>query len=178
MGEVVQHPLSGADRISAPAPLTIEHDLSAFDCGEEALDDWLRSRALKSEGRHARTYVLCVGQVVIGYYCICSGSVECSAAFVPGKVRRNAPNPIPISLIGRLAVDKRFAGRGLGPDLLRDALSRIVSASQVIGIGAVMVHAISDRARAFYMKHADWMEYPAESRTLFLPIETLIQAYG
>ena len=93
------HPESG---LSAPAPLTAEHDLSTFDCGEPALNDWLRHRALKNESRFSRTYVVCAGNRVVGYFCISAGSVERGAA--PGRVRRNAPDLIPVSIIGRLAV--------------------------------------------------------------------------
>lgn len=97
---------------------------------------------------------------------------------VPGRIRRNAPDTIPISVIGRLAVDRAHAGRGLGADILSDALRRVAVASQSIGIGAVLVHAKDDRARKFYMACAEFIEYPADSRTLFLPIETVIAAFG
>ncbi|HVZ01887.1 MAG TPA: GNAT family N-acetyltransferase [Dongiaceae bacterium] len=161
-------------KLSAPVPLTAEHDLSAFDCGQPALDDWLKQRALKNESRFSRTYVVCDGTRVVGYFCISAGAVERSAA--PGKLRRNAPDTIPISIIGRLAVSRDHAGRGLGADLLADAFRRIAAASQSIGIGAVLVHAKDDRAKAFYMACAEFIEYPADSRILFLPIETVIAA--
>ena len=96
----------------------------------------------------------------------------------PGKIRRNAPDTIPISVIGRLAVSRDCAGRGLGADLLSDALRRIAVASQSIGIGAVLVHAKDDAAKSFYMACAEFIEYPADSRTLFLPIETVIAAFS
>lgn len=148
------------------------HDVSAFDCGEPALDDWLKQRALKNESRFSRTYAACDGNRVAGYFCISAGAIERDAA--PGKVRRNAPDTIPISVIGRLAVDKAYAGRGLGTDLLSDALRRIAVASQSIGIGAVLVQAKDEKARRFYLARAEFIEYPADSRTLFLPIETVI----
>ena len=140
-------------RLSAPEPLTSDHDSSDFDSGEIALDDWLKHRALKNESRYARTYVVCRNQTVIGYYCISAGAVERSVA--PGRLRRNAPDAIPVTVIGRISV-----------------------ASQSIGIGAVLVHAKSDAAKAFYLRHAEFLEYPAESRTLFLPIETLVAAFS
>jgi GNAT superfamily N-acetyltransferase len=167
--------LKAAD-LSPPAPLTDAHDLSAFDCGEPALDDWLRQRALRNESRFSRTYVVCGGSAVIGYYCISAGAIERGAA--PGKVRRNAPDSIPVSVIGRLAVDRQFAGQGLGADLLADALQRIAIASQSIGIGAVLVHAKDDAAKAFYLRCAEFIEYPQDSRTLFLPIETVLAAFS
>ena len=159
----------------APAPLTAEHDLSAFDCGEPLLNDWLRHRALKNESRFSRTYVVCEGERVVGYYCISAGAVERAAA--PGRLRRNAPDAIPVSVIGRLAVSRAHAGKGLGADLLSDALRRIALASRSIGIGAVMVHAKDEAARRFYLRCAEFIEYPEDSRTLFLPIETVIAAF-
>lgn len=162
--------------LSAPAPLTAEHDLSHFDCSAPALNDWLRHRALKNESRFSRTYVVCAGQRVAGYYCISAGSVERAAA--PGKLRRNAPDAIPVSVIGRLAVDREYASKGLGADLLADALRRIAVASQSIGIGAVLVHAKDDAAKRFYLRCAEFIEYPADSRILFLPIETVVAGFG
>lgn len=157
--------------LSAPAPLTAGQDVADFDCGAPALNDWIRHRALKNESRFSRTYVVCSGDSVVGFHCISAGAVTRAAA--PGAMRRNAPDAIPVSVIGRLAVDRRFAGRGIGAGLLADALRRIVVASQSIGIGAVLVHAKDDAAKRFYMSCAEFVEYPADSRTLFLPIETV-----
>ena len=162
--------------LAAPVPLTDEHDLSAFDRGEPALNDWLRHRALKNESRFSRTYVVCESNRVIAFFCISAGAVERSVA--PGKIRRNAPSTIPVSVIGRLAVDRHHAGKGLGADILSDALRRIAVASQNIGIGAVLVHAKDDAAKRFYIKCAEFIEYPADSRTLFLPIETVVAAFS
>ncbi len=176
MGEVTHEPEGSEPLFSTPIPLTVEHDLSAFDCGEPALNDWLRHRALKNESRFSRTYVVCEGNRVVAYFCISAGAVERSAA--PGRVRRNAPDTIPVSVIGRLAVSRDHAGKGLGADILSDALRRIANASQSIGIGAVLVHAKDDAAKRFYMKCAEFIEYPADSRTLFLPIETVVAAFS
>ena len=96
----------------------------------------------------------------------------------PGKVRRNAPDTIPVSVIGRLAVSRDHAGKGLGADMLADALRRVAIASQSIGIAAVLVHAKDEAAKRFYLKCAEFLEYPADSRTLFLPIETVVAAFG
>lgn len=163
-------------QLSAPAPLTADHEILKFDSGEPALDDWLKHRALTNESRYSRTYVICEEWTVVGYYCISAGAVERSAA--PRRLRRNAPETVPVSVIGRLAVDRRHSGRGLGADLLADALTRIAVASQSIGIGAVLVHAKSAAAKAFYLRHAEFLEYPADSRTLFLPIETVVSAFS
>lgn len=176
MAEIVDTPDHPELPLSAPVPLTAEHDLSAFDCGEPALNDWLRHRALKNESRFSRTYVVCAGNRVVGYFCISAGSVERNAA--PGKVRRNAPDLIPVSIIGRLAVSLDHAGKGLGADLLSDALRRIAVASQSIGIGAVLVQAKDEAAKRFYLRCAEFIEYPEDSRTLFLPIETVVAAFS
>ena len=156
--------------------MTVGHDVSDFDCGEPSLDNWLKHRALKNESRFSRTYVVCVENRVVAYFCISAGAVERSKA--PGKVRRNAPDSVPVAIIGRLAVDRAHAGRGLGADLLSDALRRIAAASQSIGMAAVLVQAKDDKARAFYLACAEFSEFLADSRTLFLPIETVIAAFG
>lgn len=176
MGNVTPDPEHPQTKLSAPVPLTTNHDLTDFDCGEPVLNDWLKHRALKNESRFSRTYVVCDGNAVVAYFCIAAGSVERAAA--PGKVRRNAPDVIPVSVIGRLAVSRAYAGRGLGADILSDALRRIAVASQSIGIGAVLVQAKDDNAKRFYMACAEFTEYPADSRTLFLPIETVIAAFS
>lgn len=160
--------------LTAPAPITADHDPTGFDCGEPALDDWLRHRALGNESRFSRTYVVCEGDRVAAYYCIVAGSVERGAA--PGTLRRNAPGAIPVAVIGRLAVSREHAGRGLGADLLADALRRIAAAARTIGIAAVLVQAKSEAARRFYLACAEFVEFPADSRTLFLPVETVAAA--
>lgn len=176
MAEITDDREGSTPRLSAPVPLGAEHELADFDCGEPVLNDWLHKRAMKNESRFSRTYVVCDGQRVVAYFCISAGAVERVA--VPGKVRRNAPDSIPVSVIGRLAVDRNYAGKGLGADLLADALRRIAVASQSIGIGAVVVHAKNDAAKRFYLSCAEFIEYPADSRSLFLPIETVVAAFG
>jgi GNAT superfamily N-acetyltransferase len=168
--------VSGIGGLSQPVPLSAEHDLSGFDCTEPALNDWLRYRALKNESRFSRTYVVSDGNRVVAYFCVSAGAVERAAA--PGRLRRNAPDTIPVSVIGRLAVSREQAGKGLGADLLSDALRRVAVASQSIGIGAVLVQAKDDAARRFYLRCAEFIEYPADSRTLFLPIETVVAAFS
>ena len=162
--------------LSAPVKITAAHDLSRFDCGAPALDNWLKTRALRNESRFSRTYVVCEGDRVAAYVCISAGSVERRAA--PGKLRRNAPDDIPVSIIGRLAVDRTYGRQGLGADLLADALRRIAVASQTIGIAAVLIHAKDESARRFYMRCAEFTEFPADSRILFLPIDTLVTTFS
>jgi len=175
VAEIEDEPEGAEPRLSAPVPLTADHDLSGFDCGEPALNEWLRNWALKNESRFSRTYVVCDGNRVVAYFCISAGAVERAAA--PGKMRRNAPDTIPVSVIGRLAVSLDHAGKGLGADILSDALHRIAVASQSIGIRAALVHAKDEAAKRFYLKCAEFIEYPEDSRILFLPIETVVAAF-
>ncbi|KQP51313.1 GNAT family acetyltransferase [Methylobacterium sp. Leaf108] len=157
--------------LGRPVPLGAHHILDRFACGRPVLDDWLKNQARRSEGKFARTYVVCEDDVVVGYYCVSAGTVERAGA--PGRLRRNAPEPIPVSILGRLAVDLTHAGRGLGADLLADAFRRIAQAAEIIGIGAVMVHALDEAALAFYRRQAEFLAFPDGSRTLFLPIGTI-----
>src|SRR5438270_4532220 len=113
--------------VSAPAHLTAEHDVSAFDSGVPELDNWLRRRALQNEASGAsRTYVVSIGGRVVGYYALATGAVAQHEA--TGKVRRNMPEPVPVMVIGRLAVDREHQAKGLGSALLRDALIRTLNA--------------------------------------------------
>jgi hypothetical protein len=171
LAEVTQQPAKRGG-ISPPALLNASHDVSRFDCGNEALNDWLKGRARESEGKTARTYVACENNVVIGYYCILSGSVERSA--LPKALKKHGqPRTIPVAMIGRLARDLTYERSGLGLDLLQDALSKIVIASQTIGIRCVVVHAMDDKAAKFW-KDNEFIESPIGSRTFFLPIETIV----
>lgn len=153
-----------------PEPLSPDHDLSGFSCGRPELDAWLRQRAGKAEGASARTYVLCEGKVVFGYYCLAAGAIARES--VPGRLRRNMPDPLPVMIVGRLAVDRSRQRRGLGKALLKDALLRIAQAAAIVGLRAVVVHAIDSEAEAFYRQFG-FIEYPTTSRVMFLPIETL-----
>lgn len=139
------------DRFHPPEKLNSSHRLESFDSGNSQLDDWLKRRALKNELEGAsRTYVLCVGKVVVAYYCLANGAVAQTTA--TGRVRRNMPDPIPVVVIGRLAVDCRWQGKGIGQGLLRNAILRTLQAAEIIGIRAILVHAISEDAKQFYQK--------------------------
>jgi GNAT superfamily N-acetyltransferase len=136
-------------RLSAPVPLLAEHDTAAFSCGHPSLDEWLKRRGLPNQKAGAsRTYVVAEDRRVVAYYALASGALACTAA--TGKLRRNMPDPIPVAILGRLAIDRGFQGRGLGRALFRDAALRVLSAAETIGIRGLLVHAISDEAAAFY----------------------------
>lgn len=157
--------------LSAPEPLLAEHDTAAFSCGYPSLDDWLKRRALANQKAGAsRTYVASEDRRVVAYYALASGALACTAA--TGKLRRNMPDPIPMAILGRLAIDSAFQGKGLGRALFRDAALRILSAADAIGIRGLIVHAISDDAAAFY--RALGLEVsPAEPRTLMITLSEL-----
>jgi GNAT superfamily N-acetyltransferase len=154
--------------LSAPEKIRADHDLAGFECGEPALDEWLRKRALQNEQSGAsRTYVVCAGQQVAGYYALAVGAVAHSQA--PGRVRRNMPDPVPVMFVGRLAVHKDYQGKKIGPGLLRDAVLRTLQASDIAGIRAILVHAISGRARRFY-EDCGFIASPIDPMTLMITI--------
>jgi len=163
--------------LSPPKHISASDNVSEFDCGNDALNHWLKRRALTNESRFSRTYVVLEGDRVVAFFCIATGAVQ--RADAPSKLRRNAPDAIPVTIIGRLAVDRQYAGKGLGKDLLSDALRRVAHLSKEIGFAAVMVHAKDSAARDFYFRCTEaFIEFPADSRTLYLPMETVIAAYG
>lgn len=135
--------------VSAPEPLTADHDVEGFASGVDGLDRWLKRRALKNQATGAsRTFVACEGRCVLAYYALASSAVAMDAA--PGRFRRNMPDPIPLVVLGRLAVDRSEQGKGLGRALVRDAGRRVVQAADTIGIRGILVHALSLDAKAFY----------------------------
>lgn len=162
--------------LKALAPLTAEHDATGFDCVDLHLNDRLRPRALKNESRFSRTYVVAEENRIVAYYCISAGAEERAAA--PGKLRRNAPDAIPVSVIGRLAVDRAYAGQGLGTDLLADAppphRPRLPN------------HRHRRRPSPRQRRNRQTLlppprrihRIPGGSRTLFLPMETVVEGMG
>jgi GNAT superfamily N-acetyltransferase len=158
----------GLDAIRPPEKLSTTHNLSDFDSGEPVLDDWLRRRALHNEMSGAsRTYVACMGKTVVGYYTLAVGAVAHAEA--PGRVRRNMPDPLPVMVLGRLAVDKSLQRRGIGKGLLRDAVLRTVQAAEIAGIRAILVHAISEPAKRFY-EGCGFMASPIDPLTVVLTV--------
>ena len=141
-------------KVTAPRPIRPEADVSRFDCGNTILNDWLRERALKSEAtKDARTYVVASDDGrVVGYYCLSAFCVV-RASIGGGWLARNAPDPIPAVLLGRLAVDATCQGSGLGASLLADAIDNATRVAEHIGARALVVDAINETAHRFYEHH-------------------------
>ena len=158
--------------LSPIEPLSSRHGVASFDCGESALDRFLKRYALVNQQAHsAQTYVACRGQDVVGYYTLVAGSAE--PREVPARVKRGlARHPVPLLLIARLAVDRAEQGKGLGKALLKDALLRCSNVADIAGIRAVVVHAKSDAARSWYERF-DFEHSPTDPYHLFLLMKDL-----
>ena len=151
-----------------PRPIGSADTLDGFECGEHALDGWLRMRAVRNErGGASRTFVSIEREsgLVAGYYCLAASAVRVEDA--PGSLRRNMPDPIPVILLGRLAVDLRFAGRGLGASLLQDAVLKSVEAARLVGARALLVHPLTDTAERFYARFG-FEPAPHGARVMYL----------
>lgn len=160
--------------LTVPAPLGDDHDLSRFSCGESILDDWLRGRAGKNEQIGAsRTYVVCEEKKVAAYYSLAVGSLE--HKYFPGPVKRNMPHPVPVMILARLVVDKRYAVKNIGTALLRDAVLRTLQVSHIAGLRALVVHALHAKAAAFYANRG-FLVFPIEPLSLFLPLSRRVVA--
>lgn len=160
--------------VRAPQHLTSEHDVSAFDCTVPELNDWLKRRALQNEGsRASRTFVVIGDGRVVGYYALATGAVAHAEA--TGKVRRNMPEPIPVMVLVRLAVGRAHQGTGLGSALLRDALLRTLTVAETVGIRAILLHAISEEAKRFYLHHG-FAESPVDPMTMMITVADVEKA--
>ena len=163
--------------LKAPEPLAAHHGLDAFDCGVPSLNDWLKRRAAQNQASGAsRTFVStdATGQVV-AYYALASSAIAAAAA--PGRFRRNMPDPIPVVVLARLAISRSHQGQGLGRAMFQDAGRRVIHAAEVIGIRGMLVHALSDEAKAFYLK-LGLDTSPLEAMTLMTTIAELQSALG
>jgi GNAT superfamily N-acetyltransferase len=159
-----------AHDLSPPEPLSAGHALDRFECGEKSLDDWLKKRALKNKGSGAsRCFVICEGNAIIGYYSPSAGAIHHEAA--PKPMRRNMPDPLPVLLLGRLAIDQRYQNQGLGQALLRDSMLRAVHVSSHAGVFAMLVHAASEQAKRFYLSRG-FVESPLQPKTLMMTLAT------
>jgi len=162
--------------LSSPEPLTSDHVLAEFDCGLASLNSWLQRRAGANQASGAsRTFVVCDDGRVVGYYALASSAVSPAAA--TGRLRRNMPDPVPIVVLGRLAVTRSHHGRGLGRALFQDAARRVIHAADAIGIRGMVVHTLSDEAKSFYLS-LGLDESPLDPMTLMVTIADLRAALG
>jgi GNAT superfamily N-acetyltransferase len=158
-------------RLSAPQPLAADHRTEGFSCGEASLDEWLRLRALVNQTTGAsRTFVVTDDQgQVLAYCALAAGAVSHQES--PGSIRRNMPEPILVMVLARLAVDQRLQGRQVGGALLKDALRRAAAVAQNVGVRALLVHALNEHARQFYI-HYGFVASPVNPMTLMLALHT------
>jgi len=162
--------------LTPPALLAEIHGLDEFNSGEASLDEWLKKRARANlAGGASRVFVICAENRVVGYYALSSSCI--APAIVPGRFKRNMPDPIPVVLLGRLAIDKAWQGKGIGRALFRDAAMRVSQAAEAIGVRGIVVHAVSDDARKFYLA-IGFTECPHEPMTLVVTLQDLRAALG
>jgi len=160
-----------SESLSPPGPLADHHQVDGFTSGEPSLDDWLRLRAKANQMSGAcRTYVLCEGNRVAAYYALASGAI--AQTTVPGRFRRNMPEPLPVAVLARLAVDRNWQGRGLGRAMFRDAACRVNQAADAIGIRGIVVHVISEAAQRFYIA-LGFDPCPNQSMTLVVTLRDI-----
>ncbi len=138
-----------APDFTPPAPITADQDLANFDSGEPSLNEWLKKRAFKNH---------------------VAGAIRHETT--PRVMRRSMPNPLPVLLLGRLAVDKRYHNQGIGQALLRDAMMRAVNVAGDAGVFAILVHALSVQAKQFYLSRG-FVESPLQPMTLLMTIKTV-----
>jgi len=116
---------------------------------------------------------VCEGRAIVGYYCLAAGGIGHGEA--PASLRRNMPDPIPVMVLGRLAIDRRYQNQGIGRALLRDAVLRVLQVAKIAGVAALLVHALSEESRRFYLS-AGFVESPVRPMTLCLMLGTVRKA--
>lgn len=161
-----------------PRPIEATDNTADFDSGEESLDRYLADRALTNHlADLGRCYVCVDGDTdkVLGYYTLSAVAVE--HADLPGKVRRNAPNPVPAVLMGRLAIDTKAQGSGLGRFLVRDAILSTLAAADRIGVRILLVHALHEQAATFYEK-LGFKRSPTDQLHLYLLLADARKSLG
>lgn len=157
--------------LSAPDLLTVDCELEAFISGVDSLDSWLKRRAMKNQATGAsRTFVACDGRRVAAYYAMASSAV--AVVEETGRFRRNMPDPVPVVVLGRLAVDNSFQDQGVGRALVRDAGYRVIQAADAIGIRGLLVHALSAEAKSFY-QHIGFDASALDPMTLMITLADL-----
>jgi GNAT superfamily N-acetyltransferase len=159
-----------------PRPISPDDALEDFDCGAHDLNNWLKARAYGNELAGAsRTFVIEQDGRVIGYYALTAGSILHADA--SGNIRRNMPDPVPAAILARLAIDKAFQNDGLGREMLQDAVRRTIFAAETLGVRAMMVHALSERARRFYETYG-FKRSPTHDMTLMATLSDLRKAFS
>ena len=158
--------------ISAPELIDVGHDISGFDCRNEMLNEWLKKKVLKNQTNNAsKTYVVVAEDRVVAYYSLSLGSVN--HVDVISKMKRNMPDPVPVMLIGRLAIDKEYQRKGIGKGLLKDAVLKTIAVSDIAGCKALIVHAIDDLAKEFYVRHG-FQASPTKDLTLMITVKDAV----
>jgi len=157
-------------KLHAPQPLTADHQLNTFNCGETSLDEWLKRRALLNQANGASRTLVVIdeSQLVIGYYALAAGAVHHQDA--TWSNRQNMPDPIPVMVLARLAVVIRTQGMQLGAGLLRDAVDRSLAVAKNTGVRALLVHALHERAKEFYL-YFGFQASPVRPLTLMLRLK-------
>lgn len=164
MGEII-----ATEQITAPELITAEHEIDEFNCGITSLNEWLQKRALENQDKHSVTRVVCNDNRVIAYYSLVYGSVNRNE--MSRKIKTNAPERIPVMILGRLAVDLLWQGKRIAKHLLKEAMLKMLEASRIAAIRGLLVHAIDENAQKFY-KHFGFVESKVEL-TLLLPLENI-----
>ncbi len=156
-------------KITEPVPITENHDVVNFDCGNPKMNDWLKERALANQGRFSITRVVCANEKVIAYYTLSLGSVN--RADMARKIKANAPDKIPVMILGRLAVDLNWQGKGIAKHLLKESMLKTIETSHIAGTRGLLVQAIDEIAKEFYLQY-EFLETKVDL-TLFLPLEDI-----
>jgi GNAT superfamily N-acetyltransferase len=157
--------------LSPPEPIGPEHQCDHFSSGAPSLDERLQRRALSNHLAGAsRTYVVCDGVDVVGYHALAASNIAVIES--TGRFRRNMPDPVPVIVLARLAIDRNWQGKGLARALFRDAAERARTAGDIIGARGLIVHAISEDARAFYLK-LGMLPSPLDPMTLMITFQDL-----
>lgn len=156
-------------KIEAPHLLNKDHNLTSFDCEELSLNKWLKEKSFKNQKSGAsRTFVICDNNKVIGFYCLSTGSIQ-HQQLTLSRFKRNMPDPIPVIILGRLAIDKNYKAKGLGAALLKDAILRSKKVSKQVGSRALLVHSLTDEANAFYLKFG-FVKSGIQERTMLISL--------
>jgi predicted N-acetyltransferase YhbS len=172
--------MTGDERraLSRPVALKPGHDVAAFDCGRAELTSWIKEWGHRaSDNDTARTFVVCRGtKKVVAYFSLAAGAVDhlddATGERVPRRLRQNAPDPIPVIVLGRLAVDKEEQGQKLGSALVGEAMRRAAQAARLVGARALLVHALDDPLVRYY-ETLGFIRFSPISRTLYLPMKTI-----